>query len=375
LDEGKQSISIWTGTFLDNSLEHRFQKLYLGLRTDYLRKISLIVGSLFLSFFIWDFISLKTFSVLVTVFVSRLGIFTLSCFFYFHSSYFLKSSAFLKITIYEFAFIVSFFIIIGVYEKPSFLFQCLAINIIVLGIYFLVPNLLINKVILSFALSACFLGIALTKFYLPLREVIYTFGYFTLSIVFSIVCSYNLDKYMRLDFVNKQCLIENSTRDPLTNAYNRLKFNQSLISHIELAKRYGNIFSLIMFDIDHFKKLNDENGHIFGDRVLIEITDLVKECVREVDIFARWGGEEFVIILPQTNCTEASALAERLRKVIWEESAKKNRMITCSFGVTSFLNDRDDIHSIMNRVDRALYRAKENGRNVVVTEDNIKKSE
>lgn len=364
--ERKQRISKWTGTFLDKSLEYQFRELYLSLRKDYLRRISLIVGFIFLGIFIFDFITLKTFIVKFTVFVFRSIILVLSCIFYFNSDYVLKSWAFLKITIYEFIFILLFFAIIIVYENPSFLFQCLAINVIILGIFFLVPNLLTSKVILSFTLLNFFLAVSLTKFHLPSREIIYTSGYFLLSIMFSILCTYNLDKYMRLDFVNRQCLIECSTRDPLTNAYNRLKFNESLISQIELAKRYGNTFSLIMFDIDHFKKLNDENGHIFGDKVLIEITGLVKAYIREVDIFARWGGEEFVILLPQTNCSEASALAERLRKVIFKESSKKSIMITCSFGVTSFSGDRDDIHSLMNRVDMALYRAKKNGRNMVV---------
>ncbi|WP_197079425.1 GGDEF domain-containing protein [Desulfosporosinus sp. I2] len=164
--------------------------------------------------------------------------------------------------------------------------------------------------------------------------------------------------------------MELSTKDPLTNAYNRLKFNEALSSELEVAKRYGNTFSLIMFDIDHFKQFNDQNGHSFGDKVLKAIANLVQESVREVDVFARWGGEEFVILLPQTHCQEASALAERLRALIYKESLKKEMDLTCSFGVTSFLS-QDDQELIMERVDRALYKAKEGGRNIVVTEYNL----
>ncbi|MHB1404277.1 MAG: GGDEF domain-containing protein, partial [Desulfitobacteriaceae bacterium] len=201
-------------------------------------------------------------------------------------------------------------------------------------------------------------------------EIISVFLYLSLAIFLSSISSYSLGKYKRLDFVNKQYFIELSTKDQLTNTYNRLKFNESLSSEIQLARRYVNAFSLIMFDIDHFKKLNDENGHIFGDKVLIEIANIVKESVREVDVFARWGGEEFVILLPQTNCKEASALAERLRKSIYNKSFKKEMNLTCSFGVTSF-SSQDDEDSIMDRVDMALYKAKESGRNVVVTECNL----
>jgi len=156
---------------------------------------------------------------------------------------------------------------------------------------------------------------------------------------------------------DKQYFKELSTKDSLTDTYNRLKFNESLRIQIEVARRYGNTFSLIMFDIDHFKQFNDQNGHIFGDMVLVKIANLVKESVREVDVFARWGGEEFVILLPETNCQEASALAERLRKSICKESMKNGMALTCSFGVTSF-SSQDDEDLIMDRVDTALYKAK-----------------
>jgi len=366
LHEQNRSISKWTGLFLDKPLERQFQQSYLKLHKDYLRRIIFILGIVYFSFFVYDLISIRESSIVIILFICRMILFVLSCVFYLKSEYFLKSWAFQKITTYELLFLISFFTIIMMYEHPNFLFHILTINIIILGIFFFVPNLLLNKVLVSITLLICFLGVAVAKFHLPVLEIIYSFGYVTLAIVFSLMRSYTQDKNMRLDFVNQQCLIEHSMKDPLTNTYNRLKFNESLVSQIVQAKRFENTFSLIMFDVDHFKKVNDINGHMFGDQVLIKISDIVKACIREVDIFARWGGEEFVILLPQTNCTEASVLAERLRKTIWKESSKINIVLTCSFGVTSFSND--DEHSIMERVDRALYRAKKSGRNVVVSE-------
>lgn len=133
-------------------------------------------------------------------------------------------------------------------------------------------------------------------------------------------------------------------------------------------------FSFLIYDFASNRtylslRFNDENGHSFGDKVLKELACLVKESIRGMDIFARWGGEEFVILLPQTHCKEATALAERIRDTIYKDSLKKKMDLTCSFGVTSFSN-QDDQELILERVDRALYKAKERGRNLVVTECN-----
>ena len=120
-----------------------------------------------------------------------------------------------------------------------------------------------------------------------------------------------------------------------------------------------------MYDIDHFKKINDNYGHDIGDEILIELTDLVRKSIRNIDILARWGGEEFMIITPNTDINSTKLLAERLRKEISEKDFYKVDKLTCSFGVTSF-KEKDDIDSIIKRVDKALYKAKNGGRNMVV---------
>lgn len=360
-------ISKSTGMFLDKHLEEQFQKSYLNRSKNYLRKVALIIGIIFFLFSVYDFSANAQFEVFAIIFLCRLAFLALSILFYFKPDYFLKSSQFLKITIYEVILVILFFIIIIKYENPHFIIQAFAINVIILGIFFLIPNLLHYKVFLSSFTLIDFLVITLTQSQPPALEIISVVAYLSLAIFISCISSYSIGKYMRLDYVHKQFFKDLSMKDSLTNTYNRLKFNESLRSEIELARRYGSTFSLIMFDIDHFKQFNDQNGHIFGDKVLIEIANRVKESVREVDVFARWGGEEFVILLPKTLCEEVYALAERLRKLIYKESEKKGMAITCSFGVTSFCSD-DDEASIMERVDKALYKAKECGRNVVVAE-------
>ncbi len=151
--------------------------------------------------------------------------------------------------------------------------------------------------------------------------------------------------------------------DPLTGILNRLKFNDMLSAEIQRSKRYDTPLSLIMFDIDRFKDINDSHGHHAGDKVLCEIVDLVKEHLRGPDFFARWGGEEFMIIATNTGQDNARILAENLRLMIGQHHIQGVGRVTCSFGVTQFTNDTED--QFTQRVDRALYQAKALGRDRV----------
>ncbi len=155
-----------------------------------------------------------------------------------------------------------------------------------------------------------------------------------------------------------------ATMDKLTSIYNRYKMDLSLDEQIEISKRYKRPLSLIFFDIDLFKKVNDNYGHKVGDTVLIELSKLVAKSVRKSDIFGRWGGEEFLIILPETTREEAIQLAEKLRKKIENHKFDKIKNLTCSFGITDFGKD-DNAEKLMIRIDKKLYKAKQNGRNKI----------
>ena len=156
-----------------------------------------------------------------------------------------------------------------------------------------------------------------------------------------------------------------SVTDRLTGIYNRGKFELELSNEIQRVNRYDSeSFSLIFFDIDNFKKINDTYGHSVGDMVLIKIVSLLHDALRTTDVFARWGGEEFVIIMPHTALSNAVEAAEKLRQIIEKESIKEVGQVTCSFGVTEFLKD-DDIQSLIIRADNAMYKAKKEGKNRV----------
>lgn len=155
--------------------------------------------------------------------------------------------------------------------------------------------------------------------------------------------------------------------DPLTNIYNRLHFGHFLDAEIDRVKRYGGTFSIIFFDLDRFKEVNDEYGHLVGDEVLKRVAEIVEKANRNADIFARYGGEEFIILAPATDIAGARVHAERLRNDIEHHRFSEISHLTCSFGVAEYKPDADDVTSLFKRADTALYNAKKLGRNRVET--------
>ncbi len=152
--------------------------------------------------------------------------------------------------------------------------------------------------------------------------------------------------------------------DPLTRAFNRRYFLQVLETEVQRSQRYGSTFALVMCDIDHFKKVNDVFGHKTGDTVLTGIVDSIQERVRGADVFARWGGEEFVLLLANITLTDAVPLVENIRENIRMLDFGVVRMVTVSFGVTIYRAD-DTVDTLLNRADNLLYDAKAAGRNCV----------
>lgn len=154
--------------------------------------------------------------------------------------------------------------------------------------------------------------------------------------------------------------------DALTGVPNRLHFTMVYQHAINMARRGEKPLGIIFFDIDYFKNVNDHYGHLVGDSVLKQIAALVRQRIRKSDIIARWGGEEFVLLLPDSELDEAIKVAQLLRKVIDEENFESVGNITCSFGV-AVLEENEDAEHLLNRADELLYEAKANGRNRVVS--------
>lgn len=165
-----------------------------------------------------------------------------------------------------------------------------------------------------------------------------------------------------------------TTIDSLTGAYNRRHFDRRLREVFSVSLRHRQALSLVMLDIDFFKQVNDELGHPVGDLVLKRLTEVLTRNVREGDVVCRYGGEEFAVILPQTDLESARVLAERLREQIQRteiipENASPSRravQVTVSLGVATTAASMDAEHMLLDQADQALYQAKKAGRNRVV---------
>jgi len=157
-----------------------------------------------------------------------------------------------------------------------------------------------------------------------------------------------------------------ASKDSLTNIFNRRMVDEYLLQEVARSKRHRDPLSLIMIDIDHFKEVNDIYGHQVGDEVIVKTTEIISSSIRVSDIFGRWGGEEFIILLPMSDLTSATTLAQNLREKVQNHEFSRVGKKTISLGVTQLTED-DDILSFVRRSDDALYKAKKSGRNRVVS--------
>jgi len=163
-------------------------------------------------------------------------------------------------------------------------------------------------------------------------------------------------------------LYQMSITDPLTKCFNRQYLLHRLPDEVERYRRYGDPFSVVLLDLDHFKKVNDTHGHLCGDFVLREVTRLIKEDLREIDALVRYGGDEFLFLLPRTECTGAHHIAERVRAHIEKihfHYSDATIFITASLGVSQFQMGQTEA-DLIAQIDQLLYQAKNKGRNCVV---------
>jgi diguanylate cyclase (GGDEF)-like protein len=172
-----------------------------------------------------------------------------------------------------------------------------------------------------------------------------------------------------LEEMNKE-LQEKNTLDDLTGLYNRRFYDQKILAEYRRSRRNLTPLSLVVIDIDHFKKVNDKYGHLAGDECLVAVSTCIKECLRRsADISCRYGGEEFCLILPETDSKGALALAEELRESIANCQINYNNstiMLTISCGISTYLQQKNvQLEHLFAAADKALYQAKHNGRNQV----------
>jgi diguanylate cyclase (GGDEF)-like protein len=178
--------------------------------------------------------------------------------------------------------------------------------------------------------------------------------------------SIEMERRLELELI-AQDMRSKANTDPLTGLYNRLRFDHAMAEEIARSERYRSPLALVLFDIDHFKRVNDTFGHQAGDAVLQHLARIAAGATRSSDVLARWGGEEFVLLTPGCDVAAAERAAEKLRQAVAAAEFDAVGRVTCSFGVAQ-LASGDSAQSVVARADEALYRAKAKGRNRVETE-------
>ena len=152
--------------------------------------------------------------------------------------------------------------------------------------------------------------------------------------------------------------------DNLTKVHNRNKFEEVFAYELKQTKRYGSTFTLAILDIDHFKDINDTYGHLIGDEILIMLASTIDQNIRESDFFARWGGEEFVLLLNNSTLESSEIALENLKNILESLNHNIAKSVTASFGFTQ-VTDKDTLETALKRADKALYKAKDSGRNCI----------
>ena len=363
-NEKKKYRISFLGEFIDKSMEDEFLDDNLGVSSKTTSYISLVFGfilGLFLfNSLIFDEKSLSFFNI---VFIRLLFIFVSIIVFFISKKVKKHKNLIYIITLYQAIMVFTYLFTLKQFDSLNY-FSFIGLMVITLAIY-LLPNKIIFSQIITIVFSILFFlypahkieGLKTNDFY---RIIAY-------QIILLFYCNINyccIETNKRKRFVANKELLNLSAKDPLTGIYNRMKFDDEINRWISFSERYGNSCSLILFDIDDFKGINDKYGHLIGDSVIIKIAETINKSIRDTDVFARWGGDEFVLLLPNTDIQQAKEMAERMRKSICNNSYEADIKITCSFGVANY-EKNDTKQSLLRKADNLLLHAKENGKNRV----------
>ncbi len=366
MNKGKNnSSSIYLAEFRDKALEKEFYNAEITKNLNYIKFTILIAGSVYFLFIIPEYFLIKDATFFISICINRSVVFVLLMFLYIKVSR--DKTHFSLIywfTAYEILISLSFIYVSNQFPEPDFLIQSFGVMIMVLTI-FLINNRWLYSVFTSLFVSIGYFIFATTCFNdVPFAKFSAAVVYILIVIVLSSISSYSINYYKRIQYQNTIELLKMAENDALTGIYNKAKFNLEYARLAEWAEQQNTCLAVVMFDIDDFKEVNDHYGHLAGDMVLTELTKIICKNIFQSDLFARWGGEEFVLIFPDVQLKQAIERTEQLRAIIAENLFGKIGQVTCSFGVAVF-EKGDDLEKVLQRSDECLYLAKNLGKNIV----------
>lgn len=353
------------GEFSDRDIENEYISLYMLSSVNYLRILSIVLGLLNSFFLIPDYFLNNGNTSFYYILAGRAVFIIIIIIFSFAIKRMKKHhDLIIWVTICEALAVILFLFVYYEYESPDFLIQAFGAIVIVIA-FFIVPNKWVNTALVSLILITGFFIVSVLNYEISeLSEFAAGIIYLIILFIASLYISLRNNINERIQYVNQKELIRLSVTDPLSGAYNRLKMDQEMKKWVEYSKRYALPLTVAIFDFDNFKKINDTYGHLVGDNIISESAALINQQIRQSDVFARWGGEEFMLLLPNTDARSARESVNRIRSIIEKNIYAEDVKITCSIGLAELTHD-DDIVSFIQKADKALYVAKVNGKNRV----------
>jgi diguanylate cyclase (GGDEF) domain len=357
-----------TCAFRDHDLEISYRIQSFAGYKRYVLPGATAVMALFILFLVPDCIFVNDSAAFLRIAAIRLSIVPVFFVFYFLFGRLKSSRAYLRtVNAMELAFTVLYLLVLSNYSALDLGMRCLELAIVVI-IFFTFPNLWLSATINAFVLILSFTVFCICAASRLGLEGFFAQGiaYLAVAFLFCAANFYRINYFKRSQYYNINIMKKRINTDKLTGAFTRAKFDEDIKKQIATADQTGKHFSIAIFDIDNFKRINDTYGHMEGDKVLTGIAEVVNLNKRPRDILSRWGGEEFVILFPSTTISAAVRVTDRLRVVISTTIFSVGERITCSFGVTEY-QDGDTPATLLRRADKLMYDAKAAGKNYVVS--------
>ncbi len=330
----------------------------------YLRMLFLSIGSFNLLLLIPDLMLLEHMPEKIVVIVLR-TIFSAYLIFWFQKEGFKDIRQYIRVVMScEIMAYFLFLFVFSQYGKPDFMIQTLGLIFYIVVIFF-VPNRLVVALFINLFGTA---GYFIISYFiikpLDMMEFAAAIVYTSLVIGICSISAYMSELYQYREYMAKVRLEELSSTDYLTQAANRFKLENEAEKWMDFCRRQKLPLSLVFLDVDNMKHINDHFGHPAGDSVLMSLTRLIQAQLRSSDILARWGGDEFILLLPDAALGDAIALTERLRKQVKGFTFQNGIRTTCSFGVTE-MKGETDFKDLIRAADKRMYRGKELGKDRV----------
>ena len=328
------------------------------------RFLMLLMGSVFLLFIVTDFYFYGIDRAFPSAFVLRgIALFIAACVFFLIDRFKRYEHALIAVTLVQLAVFAIYLLNMYILHGTQTDLQFMTVVLFLLAV-FLIPNVWKNCLIAGGIIAVGYVSFradfsSLQSLYSLILPAIYLLICYVVCAVFL----FSRDQCRRRQFAAEKLLEYMSTTDRLTGINNRGRFEHVLGTWIKNMRH--NPFSLLLFDIDDFKRVNDTFGHTVGDKVLVEITEIVSAHIRDEDIFARWGGEEFVVLFDTTGIEKAIELAERLRRAVEVNPHSEAGRLTISIGIAEY-RQGESLTDFVKRADEKMYEAKRAGKNLVM---------